>query len=299
MTYFFSVMRFVPDAARGEFVNLGAVAGEDDSADWELRLISNLTRAKNLDTSGALSGALAFVDTLEEHVRAVDQLGFEREAMSVELLRRLSTEMRNVVQFTEPTPIVASDAAEALDLVARELLVDPTARTFRFEKKHRAVRSMREAYWAAGIPPEAIAKDATVLTDRYQDRVDFGVHNGIVRQMVRCWSFQLPNQEELAEEIKAWAWLVRDMTENGGVLKAADGQFEVSSNEPADVSVVYVPPLAGADPAAFEEAVAVFDETGVRAVPAESAASVAEAASRLLHPAARRGRGLLDTGGVL
>ena len=39
MPYFFSLLRFVPDTARGEFVNLGAIAGDSEVVDWELRLI--------------------------------------------------------------------------------------------------------------------------------------------------------------------------------------------------------------------------------------------------------------------
>jgi hypothetical protein len=45
VSYQFSLIRFVPDPARGEFVNIGAVVGDDEAQDWELRLISNLKRS--------------------------------------------------------------------------------------------------------------------------------------------------------------------------------------------------------------------------------------------------------------
>jgi hypothetical protein len=35
------MLRFVPDPARGEFINIGAIAGDDDSGEWELRLLQN------------------------------------------------------------------------------------------------------------------------------------------------------------------------------------------------------------------------------------------------------------------
>ena len=74
MQYIFSLLRFVSDPARGEFVNIGALAGDDDAGDWDFRLIQNLKRAKALDHGGRLSAALRFVDVVEERVSALEQL---------------------------------------------------------------------------------------------------------------------------------------------------------------------------------------------------------------------------------
>jgi hypothetical protein len=49
MSFQFSLIRFVPDPARGEFVNISAVAGSDEAGEWELRLVSNLSRALSPD----------------------------------------------------------------------------------------------------------------------------------------------------------------------------------------------------------------------------------------------------------
>ena len=34
MRFVYSLVRFVPDPARGEFVNVGAIAGSEESSDW-------------------------------------------------------------------------------------------------------------------------------------------------------------------------------------------------------------------------------------------------------------------------
>ena len=68
MSYKFSLIRFVPDPARGEFVNIGAIAGDEESEDWDVRWISNYTRARALDSAGLLSAAKAFTAKLDERV---------------------------------------------------------------------------------------------------------------------------------------------------------------------------------------------------------------------------------------
>ncbi len=45
MRYVYSLVRFVPDPARGEFVNVGAIAGSEDGAEWQIRQVENTVRA--------------------------------------------------------------------------------------------------------------------------------------------------------------------------------------------------------------------------------------------------------------
>lgn len=278
-------MRFVPDPARGEFVGIGAVAGEDDSRDWEFRLISNFSRAKAIDDRSGLPSALAFADEVVGRIDALERLpGFAISPMSIELLESWSAEMRNVVQWSWPSPVLADSAAQALDKVFEELLVDPAHRRFPFEKKHRAVRNVAQAYRAAGVPDAAVARDVLARTSEYADRFDFAVHNGSVVQLVRCWSFQLPSQSELAEEVKAWAWVSRHLMEAGGTVEASAGRYPVPRR--ADLAVVYIPPLAHMDAPAFDEARAAFREIGVPAFPATEADVVGRRVQELLaeHP---------------
>lgn len=281
------MLRFVPDAARGEFVNIGAIAGDDDARDWELRLVQNLRRAKALDEKGALGAALAFTARIEDHVEALDRLpGVGTEVLSTELLRRWSGEMRNIVQVTPPTPLVAESAEAALDLVFSELLLDPASQRFRFERKHRAVGSTRRAYRNHGVPDEAVAERALIKSGPYEAPFDFAVFNGHVLQLAQCWSFQLPNQGELAEQVKAWAWVVHELRQVGGSLQLEGREIAIPSGSDLAIAAVYVPPLTGQERAhAFDEAQAAFGETGTWAVAADRADEVAIHAAELLAAA--------------
>jgi len=282
VTYRFSLLRFVPDPARGEFINIGAIAGDDSGVDWSLRLVSNLARANRLDDKGTLGAALAFAATIEARIEALDQLPGFGEPISLQWLETTSAEMQNIVQLSEPTPVVATSAEDALDLVFEELIVDPAARRFRFFKKYRAVSQLRAAYTEVEIPDEAVDKSVRVTTSRYSDSFDFGIHNGRLVQLAKCWSFQLPGQDALAEEVKAWAWVVEHLKELGGEASIDGRLYEIAGDGDLDVAVVYVPPVGLEPRLAFDQAQAAFADLGVTAVPGEDASRVAaEAAGRL------------------
>jgi hypothetical protein len=279
MTYFFSVIQFVPDPARGEFVNLGAVVGDDDVGDWELRQLSNLTRARAIDDAGLLPTALSFIGEIQERIAEEDE-ATEADRLSLPGLEQMAIEMNNIVQLTPPSRIAADSAADALDLLFRHTILDPAAKEFRFEKKHRAVRVTRQSYREHGVPDDALKQKADVTSAQFRSKFDFAVHNGAVVQLVGCWSFQLPNQVELADQIKSWAWVVHELRERGGVLSAGGAALEI----PADIQVaaVAVPAKEGEESPAFEEARAAFDETDVDLFLPEQADIIGEHAAELL-----------------
>ncbi|HEX8075218.1 MAG TPA: DUF3037 domain-containing protein [Thermoleophilaceae bacterium] len=260
MSYFFSMIRFVPDAARGEFINLGALAGDADSGDWDFRLISNFKRARAIDAQGLLPAALRFAGELQERL-PLDDDGEDATAWTIENLQLLSGEMNNLVQLSAPTPVVADSAERALDIVFDSMIFDPASQQFRFEKKHRAVRLTRQAYRDHEVPAEAVKERVRVVADRFNAQFDFAVHNGSAVQLVQCWSFQLPNQQELAEQVKAWAWVVGELRGDGGYV-VADGA-EVPAPAGLEVASVYVPPRPEDSTDAFSEAQAAFEELGV------------------------------------
>ncbi len=286
MPYSYTMLRFVPDSARGEFVNIGAIAGSDETGDWEMRLIQNPRRAKAIDDQHRLGIALSFADVVQEHISAVERLpGLGPEPMSTELLRRWSADLNNVVQGSAPAPIVAESAEGALDIVFSELVVDPAARRFRFEKKHRAVGATSQAYRNHNVPDDAFAQRVHVESGPYDRTFDFAVFNGRVVQLVQCWSFQLPDQAELAEEVSAWAWIVHELRMRGGRLVLPDRSLAVPSGDELEVASVSIPPAAGqVGQRAYEAANAAFGEIHVRHVSVEHADEVASSAAARLAP---------------
>jgi hypothetical protein len=282
MSFQFSLIRFVPDPARGEFVNIGAVAGSDEAREWELRLVSNLSRAKALDDRGVLSNAFAYAAGLEDHIAALDQLPETSgaEPISSELLRRRATEMHNIVQFSPPAPVAADSADAALELVFDELVLDAARKSFPFEKKHRAQGAARRAYQTHDVPAGAVRERAPVRSGAFDGVFDFAVHNGRTIQLVQCWSFQLPNQADLAEQVKAWSWLVHEVRQDGGELTTTEREVDVPGE--LDIFAIAIPPVTGAESPAYEEAKAAFVENGVIELSPEEADRVGEHAAHAL-----------------
>jgi Protein of unknown function (DUF3037) len=283
VSYRYSIVKFVPDAARGEAVNLGVLAGDDDSGDWDLRLTDNYRRARAIDVPNHLPAALSFLARLQDHVDASgDPDAFPVEPMTTELLERFSYEMRNVVQFTPPAPVAAPTAEDALDTLFGQLVVDVAARKFPWARKHAAVGTTRRAYKQQEIPQDRIAERVTVSAGPYEGAFDFAVHNGEAVQLVQCWSFQLPGQIELADQVKAWAWVARSLREHGGgEVRKGDAAFR--ADDQVNLATVYLPPLEDQPSHAFEEAQAAFAEIpNLLAVTPDSAESVARIAAQCL-----------------
>ncbi|HZV73775.1 MAG TPA: DUF3037 domain-containing protein [Conexibacter sp.] len=280
MAYKFSLIRFVPDPARGEFVNIGAIAGDEGSDDWAIRWISNYKRANALDFDGLFPAAKAFSGVLDERLADLDRPTLGTEPPSVAWLTELATDMNNLVQLTEPAPVVADSAEAALDRIFDRLLVDPARPTYRFKKKHQAQAATKAAYTAHGVPHDAVKERVKVTSAGFDADFDFAVHNGRAVQLVQCWSFQLPNQTELADQVKSWAWVTRHIRDRGGCL-TSDGELEVPAD--LDIAVVYIPPDRP-DRHAFSEAQKAFRELTVTVAAYDSADGIgARAAAGLRH----------------
>lgn len=287
MRYMYSAIRFVPDPVRGEFVNVGILAGSDESSEWDIRMLENLKRARSLDDEVLLPLVWHFIDDIgrkvNRYTEAIQTNLFEtdEERLSEEWLTRLSEEARNVVQLSAPAVIVADDIDEAINILFDQLIVEPEARRFPFKKKNVALAATRRAYREAGLRvSEHFVEGVNVKGQHHKERFDFVVANGSAVQLAQTWSFQVPNQEDIAEQVKAWAWTVSDIRKHGGTAEAEARQIAVPPD--VDIEVVYVPPTVDGPRQVLNEALAAFETIKVKAVESERAGAVGQEASRLV-----------------
>ena len=287
MRYMYSAVRFVPDPVRGEFVNVGILAGSDESSEWDIRMVENLKRARALDDEVLLPLVWHFVDDIgrkvDRYTEAIQTNLFETDEkrLSEEWLTQLSEEARNVVQLSAPAVIVADDIDEAINILFDQLIVEPKARRFPFKKKNVALAATRAAYREAGLRvSEHFMEGVSVKGQHHKERFDFVVANGSAVQLAQTWSFQVPNQEDIAEQVKAWAWTVSDIRQHGGMAEAEARQIAVPSD--VDIEVVYVPPAVDGPRQVLNEALAAFEKIKVQAVESEQAGTVGQEASRLI-----------------
>lgn len=293
MRFVYSLVRFVPDPARGEFVNVGAIVGSEESSEWQVRQVENPVRARTLDQSSSLDTVWTFFDrvgsSIDEYEDAIDQLFDPSVELSEAWLERLHSDHRNLVQLSQPTPMVAASADEALDRVFELAILDPAHRRYEFQKKHTALAAVRKAYRERSIKQgEDFLERVQVATQHQCGRVDFAVVNGQALQLTHTWSFQNPDQTGLADQVRAWGWIMQDVKRGGGVATGKQGrEYEVAKD--VDIEVVYIAPLNSQPLDAYEGALDVFDTLGVRYTTADEAGRVADKADELLA-AAGKGR---------
>ena len=285
MRHVYSIVRFVPDPGSGECVNLGLLAGSEDSDEWVLQTVSQRSRARQLDRADVLPGVAGFLERMtaeledytEAHAGGQLELLGGAEPLHEDWLIRLAGEQRGVVQFTEPQPVDVASANEAIELLWDELIIEPSRRTYPFLKKHTALGAVRAALRKVNIREEHLWRAARLESKGFRAPVDFAVHNGQVAYLTQCWSFQLPDKERLLDEVQSWAWAVRSLRRHGGRL-SVDSPVWAAVPDDVGLGIVYVPPANDEDRQAFEKAEEAFRDPDVnasRVVSFEAASEVA------------------------
>jgi hypothetical protein len=203
------------------------------------------------------------------------------QSVSEEWLDRLWGDCRNLVQLSQPAPVDAESAVAAADLLADQFLLDPEARVLEYRRKSTAQRAVRTALRQIGlVAGEDFVERSKVRGAHHGEEFDFVVGNGQAVQLAQTWSFQLPDQEALAEQIKAWAFTVMDIRSHGG--EALLGQRRLAVPREVDVEAVFVSPLPEGPTAVFAEAMAALEEVRAQARQETEAVAVARRAHDLL-----------------
>ncbi len=286
MRFVYSLIRFVPDPAKGEFVNVGAIVGSELSSEWQIRQVSNPARARALDDERSLDLVWAFctrvgadIDRFEDSLYRL----FDSEVeLSEDWLENLHTQHRNIVQLSPPSPMVADSADEALDRLFSQMILDPTRHRQSTVTKHVVLAAMRRAYGSCGLHKNrGFVERARLSASDHSIPVDFAVVNGQVQQLVQTWSFQSADQQSLAQQVRSWGWVVHRTRQQGAQLDAS-GVEGLDVDPDIAIRAVYVPPAPDGNADAYRGALDVFKETAIEHRPIDQVKDVAEEARRLL-----------------
>lgn len=267
MRHVYSVVRFVPDTARGEYVNIGIIAGSDASGEWVMQVLSRLERARRIDESNVLSRVVERAESLAGQLDSYTQsiAGIIPTHVGPDIserwLRELSEESANLLQCTPPIGVVAESAQEVIELMWPQLIVEPETRP-RGITKHRVLAGVKDALERRQIGRDRWRQNARLVTNNAHSKIDFAIHNGHVVYMTQCWSLQVRDLEGMLDDIKAWGWTIRDLRNSGGRIIGGDAELEVNPQVP--LAAVYVPP-ADEDGSAVAEARSVFEDNRVKA----------------------------------
>lgn len=287
MRYDYWVVRYVPDPVRGEFVNIGVIAGRDE--DWSMRRVSNLRRASRIGGSAVVTDP--FLHRIETSIQR--QLNEVESLMPSATLAKfgkgrledLRHRMNNIVQISEARPVLATSSEEAADL-AFELMVVDIDHEVKHRSRTRTVHKLRDAF---NLRPELVkhvALHQIASVGAQEAAMDFAVQDRAVRQMSQVWAFDVRDTRNLQTQIRAWNYLVALLREDGGFLRSKGGRLGVGIPADVDINAVYTPPSNEQGEAQLLIALEGWRRLGVDAIPSSESEAVVDEAERLITSAA-------------
>lgn len=294
--YRYWVLRYVPDTLRGEFVNIGVVAG-DGGEDWAIRRVRSLARATRL--GGDATKAAAWLSRIEARfpssVSLVQPFDFDtdgealghRELPTSAWLESTRARLNNAVQISAPVPVAASSAQQAADRLFEVLVLDPEVK-HRGTKRQDAIRDLGDAFWTDAVyRKKDIQRDVRLRARRQGARFEYAIGEGVVRQLSRVVSFQRQSLDELLQDVQAWSFAVGVLRDEGGeVLNPARKHNALTPVRPdVPIRVLYVPPVTPQQHDAFSVAEDAWAALDVKAFHTGEEHKIAREARDLLEVA--------------
>jgi len=188
--YTYSTIRFVTNPASGEFVNIGAIVGSDETGEWELRTVENLKRARQIDDHKVFHKVLSVINDvasrIDEYVDSIEELLPIDYIINEQWLRCFYEDNQNILQLSTPTPMLADGLDHALGMVFDELVVDPTKRT-RGQTKQTAISAIKRAYSSHHINFGNNLIEATKV--HTPSATSTGRRNTCAKSLCRCFKF--------------------------------------------------------------------------------------------------------------
>ncbi len=171
----FFLLRYVPDAVKGEFVNIGLVmveAGANGAGFAEVRFTRDWRRVRCLDPQADVEMLAA----LEREIRGQLASGHDRHV----LLRRLEDSFSNVIQLSPAKGCLAEDPVQEIEAMASMYLEAAKVGGKReLSGRQRILTTMREAFEQAGVAKFVLPVPVAAYTkpgDPFQ--FDFGYRVG-------------------------------------------------------------------------------------------------------------------------
>lgn len=292
--YLYWLVRYVPDVARGERVNVAVVVGRD-GGDWAVRVAPDLRRASRLGgDAGALRPWLNRLDrSIENYERPPLALFARADETRVTRawLELLSHRFNNVLQVSPASPVVAASAADGVDFLFSALVAAPTA-IRRSRTRTRIVHDLGQLYTlTAGLElGTSLLQRPRALAGRQRGRFDFAVVEERVDQLSQAFSFDVRDLDALQQEVQSWNFVVSRLRDGGALI--SQGAFTRQAEASVNVAVAYQEP-ADSDAErrdAFEAALEAWSGLGVKAVPSTELDTIARDARQLVS--AWRSQGL-------
>jgi|SRR5690625_4518847 len=244
------VLRYVPNAFRGEFVNVGVLVG-GPGEDWALKYVTDFRRASGI--GGDAQKLLPILQDLEARIyprsrqSQLDSSGvfFPRENLSVEDVERARVHKNNALQISSPSFSYAASAEQLVQILFDNYVVEQVGSQGR--QKLTIIRDhYREALERVelGDSRQWTSKVVARAGDGEVDNFDFAIYSPhSVDQLTLAINFQRSEQRELRKTVHAFQFRLQQIRSDGAQISlsgskasslpfSSEGKLFVVHNEP-------------------------------------------------------------------
>ena len=226
----FYLLRYVPDAVKDEFVNLGVVlleTGEGDSVFTDVRFTRDWRRVRCLDPDVDVELLESFEGELRRMLqsRAAEVINYRGSTSRRDwLLRLLEDGLSNTLQITPAKAVLTESPEKELGVLARAYL-ESEAHARRAQSGRRVIyAAMREAFETAGV--WALGRRDIALANYGAKgdplKIDFGYRpNGVIKM------FQAVSLETDVDAAKVLAFSYPTLRE--GLRRAENADSELTA----------------------------------------------------------------------
>lgn len=285
-TYQYWLVRYVPDVARGERVNVAVVVGAD-GGDWAIQVAPDLRRASRLggDASVLRPWLGRLEQIFEDYQRPPFDLFVSPEAneVSSSWLELLSHRYNNVLQVSDAAPVEAKSADEAADFLFRILVATPSP-VRRSQTRQRLLRDLTALYehTASLELGHSLLRSPRIRAGKQRGRFDFAVVDGRVDQLSQAFAFDVRDMDTLERELQSWNFVAGRVRQDGAAILLEAEPRLVSRD--VQIAVAYQEPVTSEARRrdVFEAALEAWGSIGVRAVPSSQLDVIAREARDLV-----------------
>lgn len=216
MTIFsYSIVRYVPDPRREEFLNVGLVVVSDDNSFADCRFTTDWRRARRFGAEN-----LSFLKTVAAQIDdfAQAQRDLLVGADSVAQLESFASEWQNAIQFSPPRTSVHPNPSELVDRLFAQYVEEHGVRRSRLKGKRPTLALVNEVletvvfehFATIETTPPEVLRYQTLSGNLSKHRFDFMVKNG---KPLFCVDVVSPSEDdgELDQHVRATAYDIQDV----------------------------------------------------------------------------------------
>ncbi|GAA3773870.1 hypothetical protein GCM10022240_27170 [Microbacterium kribbense] len=245
--YLYWLVRYVPDVARGEQVNVAVIVGRDDG-DWAIRVAPDMRRASRL--GGDASTLRPWLDRLQRSINDYERPPLELFASPDDVrvtrswLELLSHRFNNALQISSASPVEADSAADGANFLFPLLVATPEP-IRRSQTRTRIVSNLTELYERTAQLEigESLLTRPRAAIGRQRGQFDFAVVDDQVDQLSQVFAFDVRDADVLERQLQSWNFVVSRLRNDGADITAQ--HTTAHANSDVAIAVAYQEPPAG------------------------------------------------------